>query len=155
MDYAFKYVEEKGIESEANYPYKAVTEKCNYIPSEAIFKINSYVDLPAKDNDKLKAAIAVQPVSIAISAQKIMFYSSGIFDDEDCGTELNHGVLAVGYGSANGVAYWLVKNSWGQTWGENGYIRFERDTGKSTAVCGLNLMASYPTIIASPTDISQ
>jgi len=73
-------------------------------------------------------------------------YSSGIFDEKNCGTSLDHGVLIAGYGVDNTTnqLYWLVKNSWGTSWGMEGYIKFIRETGKGTAICGLNLQASYP-----------
>jgi hypothetical protein len=73
-----------------------------------------------------------------------MFYTGGIFDNKNCGDSLDHGVLIAGYGSANGSDYWLVKNSWGTSWGEAGYIRFIRASGTGEAICGLNLQASYP-----------
>jgi len=78
-----------------------------------------------------------------------MLYTSGIFSDETCGTSLDHGVLAVGYGTDNSTDFWKVKNSWGAAWGEEGYIRFIRATGQGTAICGLNLMPSYPVYSAS------
>jgi len=78
-----------------------------------------------------------------------MLYTGGIFDDANCGTSLDHGVLAVGYGTDNSTDFWKVKNSWGASWGEAGYIRFARATGQGTAICGLNLMPSYPVYSAS------
>jgi len=144
MDDAFKYVEAEGIETEANYPFKGVDQKCKYSASDVVFKISGYTDVTPSDNDALQAAVALQPISIGIDAESIMLYSSGIFDNKNCGTELDHGVLIAGYGEANGTPYWLVKNSWGASWGEEGYIRFIRASGQGTAICGLNLQASYP-----------
>jgi len=144
MDDAFKYVEAKGIMTEAQYPFKGVDGTCKYNAADVVFKITGYTDVPPSNNDALQAAAAQQPVSIGIDAEAIMFYSSGIFDNKNCGTELDHGVLVAGYGTDAGTNYWLVKNSWGETWGEAGYIRFVRATGTGTAICGLNLQASYP-----------
>ncbi|KAH6759486.1 TRICHOME BIREFRINGENCE-LIKE 37 [Perilla frutescens var. frutescens] len=94
-------------------------------------KITGYEDVPANSESALLKAVASQPVSVAIDASgsDFQFYSSGVFTGQ-CGTELDHGVTAVGYGTASdGTKYWLVKNSWGTSWGENGYIRMQRDIG--------------------------
>jgi len=145
MDDAFEYVEAKGIETEKQYPFVGVDQKCKYVASDVVFKITGYTDVPPSNNDDLQAAVAQQPISIGIDAEAIMSYSSGIFDNKNCGTSLDHGVLIVGYGTTSGTDYWLVKNSWGTSWGMSGYIKFIRATGKGTAICGLNLQASYPT----------
>jgi len=149
MDQAFQYVEANGIELESTYPYKGVDGKCQYKAASTIFKIDNYTDVTPKDNDALQAAVAGQPVSIAIDAENIMFYSSGIFDNKNCGDSLDHGVLIVGYGTANSTDFWKVKNSWGASWGEEGYIRFIRVSGQVEAICGLNLEPSYPAYTAS------
>jgi len=145
MDDAFEYVEKQGIQSEASYPFVGVDTKCTYNKADVVFTITGYTNVPASNNDALQAAVAQQPISIAIDAEAIMSYSSGIFDNKNCGTSLDHGVLAVGYGEEDSTDYWLVKNSWGTSWGMSGYIKFVRATGSGTAICGLNLMASYPT----------
>ncbi|KAF8391247.1 hypothetical protein HHK36_023549 [Tetracentron sinense] len=95
----------------------------------------------------LLKAVANQPVSVAIDASgsDFQFYSSGVFTGE-CGTSLDHGVTAVGYGtSADGTKYWLVKNSWGTEWGVDGYIMMQRDVDASEGLCGIAMEASYPT----------
>jgi C1A family cysteine protease len=94
-------------------------------------------------------AIAMQPVAVAIEADQsgFQFYSSGVFTGT-CGTSLDHGVLATGYGTMSGTDYWAVKNSWGASWGSNGYIYLGRNMstkGKATSQCGITLAASYPT----------
>lgn len=86
-----------------------------------------------------------QPVSVAIDAggYDFQFYSGGIFSG-NCGKQLNHGVTIVGYGEASNKTYWLVKNSWGDDWGESGYIRMKRDSSDKRGTCGIAMEASYP-----------
>jgi C1A family cysteine protease len=133
MDYAFQYVIAKGITTESAYPYKAVDGKCKSDGGD--FKISKYTDVKQGNCDDLQNAITQQPVSIGVDAETWQFYSGGIFSD--CGKQLDHGVLAVGYTAD----YWIVKNSWGSSWGEQGYIRL-----KSGNTCGICNTASYPTI---------
>ncbi|KAL1559411.1 cathepsin L [Salvia divinorum] len=135
-------------QDQANYPYKGVDGTCNSKKeSSDAAKITGYVDVPANSESALLKAVANQLVSVAINASgsDFQFYSSGVFTGE-CGTELDHGVTAVGYGTAtDGTKYWLVKNSWGTSWGENGYIRMQRDVGAEEGLCGIAMEASYPT----------
>jgi len=107
----------------------------------------------ANDENALMAAVAKQPVSVAIEADTSVFqlYESGVLTSSGCGTSLDHGVLTVGYGTDDGTAYWKVKNSWGTSWGENGYIRMERGVN----MCGISQMASYPTGVSSAVSVSQ
>ncbi|XP_054785261.1 senescence-specific cysteine protease SAG39-like [Prosopis cineraria] len=148
MDDAFKFIiKNKGITSEANYPYKGVDGTCN-ANEEAnhVATINGYEDVPANSEQALQKAVANQPVSVAIDASgsDFQFYSSGIFTGS-CGTELDHGVTAIGYGVSDDTEYWLVKNSWGTEWGEEGYIRMQRNVNTQEGLCGIAMQASYPT----------
>ncbi|PKA65841.1 Oryzain alpha chain [Apostasia shenzhenica] len=148
MDYAFEFIiKNGGIDSDEDYPYKGNEAQCDASRKNAhVVSIDSYEDVPENDEKALKKALANQPVSIAIEASGRAFqlYQSGIFAGS-CGTELDHGVLAVGYGSTeNGKDYWIVKNSWGAKWGENGYIRMERNAKEAGGKCGLAMQASYP-----------
>lgn len=146
MDSAFKYVEDKGIELESTYPYTAADGTCQYDASKVVFKNTGYNDVPASDPAQLAAAVNKGPVSVAIEADQFgfQFYSGGVFDGS-CGTQLDHGVLVVGYGTDSGKDFWKVKNSWGGSWGEEGYIRMIKTSDKGPGQCGLQLQASYPT----------
>jgi len=99
----------------------------------------------------LEAAVAQQTVSVAIEADSAVFqhYTGGVLTSDACGSQLDHGVLAVGYGVDNGQKYWKVKNSWGESFGEQGYIRIEKGDPHATGECGIRAMASFPTVKAS------
>jgi C1A family cysteine protease len=102
MDRAFEYVVKNGVETEADYPYKGVDgTKCLYKSGSVVSKISGYVDVDASNAAALKEAVAITPVSVAIEADTYVFqsYSSGIIKDVECGTDLDHGVLVVGYGN--------------------------------------------------------
>lgn len=147
MDSAFEYIiANKGITSETNYPYKGVNAACPAATKlKGVSTITGYTDVPVKNESALLTAVNKGPVSIALQASSSAFkqYSSGVLDSTSCGTTLDHGVLIVGYGtdSTSGKNYWIVKNSWGPSWGEKGYIRIVRDKN----MCGLAQAPSYPT----------
>ncbi|KAJ4702622.1 Cysteine Protease [Melia azedarach] len=88
----------------------------------------------------------MHPVSVCIEGggQDFQNYRSGVFNGQ-CGTQCDHAVTLIGYGtSEDGMKYWLIKNSWGETWGENGYMRIQRDAGVSGGLCGIATRSSYP-----------
>ncbi|GLJ20661.1 hypothetical protein SUGI_0376210 [Cryptomeria japonica] len=146
MDAAFQFiVENGGIDSEADYPYKAREDACNMKRKKThVVTIDGYEDVPRHDEKSLQKAVAHQPISVAIesSGRQFQFYKSGVFDGY-CGTNLDHGVTLVGYGSAD-KDYWIVKNSWGPSWGENGFVRMERNIKSSYGKCGIAIQPSYP-----------
>ncbi|KAG8365527.1 hypothetical protein BUALT_Bualt18G0114300 [Buddleja alternifolia] len=149
MDNAFEFIiGNHGLTTESNYPYEGSDGTCNSKKeSSSVAKITGYEDVPTNSESALLKAVANQPVSVAIDASgnDFQFYSSGVFTGE-CGTELDHGVTAVGYDkTSDGTKYWLVKNSWGSSWGENGYIRMQRDVDAAEGLCGIAMQASYPT----------
>ncbi|KAL2654754.1 hypothetical protein GLYMA_04G028300v4 [Glycine max] len=146
MDFAYQFViDNKGIDTEDDYPYQARQRSCSKdkLKRRAV-TIEDYVDVPPSEEEILKA-VASQPVSVGIcgSEREFQLYSKGIFTGP-CSTFLDHAVLIVGYGSENGVDYWIVKNSWGKYWGMNGYIHMIRNSGNSKGICGINTLASYP-----------
>jgi C1A family cysteine protease len=147
MDNAFKYIIAKGgLCSEASYPYTASDGSCH--SCNPVATISGYHDVTPESESAMETAVAQQPVSIAIEADQssFQFYSGGVLTG-NCGANLDHGVLAVGYGTAGAQQYWKVKNSWGASWGEAGYIRLEKgghlNGGKGQ--CGLLSVPSYPT----------
>ncbi|GMH04782.1 hypothetical protein Nepgr_006622 [Nepenthes gracilis] len=147
MDYAYAFIiSNGGLHKEEDYPYLMEEGTCEDTKdSFEVVVIDGYHDVSANDEQSLLKALANQPVTVAIEAagRDFQFYSGGVFDGH-CGTELDHGVAAVGYGSTKGTYYIIVKNSWGPKWGEKGYIRMKRNTGKPEGICGINKMPSYP-----------
>jgi len=150
MDYAFQYIiDNGGMVAEDEYPYTAVDGECTTTQMElgaAAAIIDGFEDVPANDEGALKKAVAHQPVSVAIeaSSQDFQFYAEGVFTGE-CGTELDHGVVVVGYGkSPEGINHWIVRNSWGPDWGEEGYIKMQRGIEAPEGLCGIAMQASYP-----------
>ncbi|KAK6773011.1 hypothetical protein RDI58_028249 [Solanum bulbocastanum] len=148
MDYAFQFiVSQGGLHKEDDYPYLMEEGTCDEKRDESeVVTIDGYHDVPANDEQSLLKALANQPLSVAIeaSSRDFQFYKGGVFDGH-CGTALDHGVAAVGYGSTKGLDYIIVKNSWGAKWGEKGFIRMKRNTGKAEGLCGIYKMASFPT----------
>jgi C1A family cysteine protease len=145
MDNAFQFVVNNGgLCSESDYPYQAKRGTCS-TSCTAVSTISSYKDVSRDNVDAMLTAVALQPVSIAIEADQkaFQFYDGGILD-YNCGTSLDHGVLLTGYGSEDGEDYWIVKNSWGASWGDNGYIRLARGKQQPYGLCGLLMAASYP-----------
>lgn len=143
MDYAFEYVMKYGLASEKNYPYLGYDTKCKKAKAKKVSaKISNYADVTSNDYNALLSAVSFQPVSVAVDATVWAYYDSGVLQDSDCGTDLNHGVLAVGYDMSEN--YWIVKNSWGTSWGEQGYIRLNIADGEGT--CGIQMLASYPVV---------
>jgi len=144
MDRAFLYTMREPLETEADYPYIGKTHGlfgCQYDKTKGVVKAETYSDVRHNSAPQLKAALNKGPVSIAIEADKAAFqqYTSGVITGSACGTSLDHGVLAVGYGTENGVDYFLVKNSWGPDWGDNGYVKIGQKD-----VCGILQSPSYP-----------
>jgi len=155
MDNGFTFAETNGLPLESDYPYISGTGSAGTCvkgkTTAAHTKVTDFTDVTPKSETALKNAVAIQPVAVAIEADKqvFQFYSSGVIKSTDgCGTNLDHGVLLVGFGTeSDGTKYWKVKNSWGSTWGDAGYVKLERtDSTSSEGTCGIAMDASYPTV---------
>lgn len=150
MDYAFEWViQNGGIDTESNYPYTGQDGTCNSTKEETkIVTIDGYEDV-AESDSALLCAVVQQPISVGIDGSAIDFqlYTGGIYDGA-CSSnpnDIDHAVLIVGYASKGEEDYWIVKNSWGTSWGVDGYIYIRRNTDLEYGVCAINAMASYPT----------
>lgn len=152
MDNAFEYATDFGMCSEDEVPYneKFQKERSECGTCNSIVTLNGCSDVSPQNQTSLKFAVSQQPISVAIEADSNVFqsYRGGIIKKEDCGDNVDHGVLLVGYGTENNIDYWLIKNSWGIAWGEDGYVRIERnDNEMGTGTCGITTSPSYPIVI--------
>jgi len=141
MDYI---ISNKGIDTESSYPYTAQDGTCHYKAANSGATLKSYINVNQGDENDLQDKVYLGPTSVAIDAShsSFQFYSSGVYNEPDCSsTQLDHGVLAIGWGTASGSDYWLVKNSWGTDWGLQGYIWMTRNGNNQ---CGIATMATLP-----------
>jgi len=149
MDSAFKYIiANNGIDTEASYPYEESTSyNCRYTTANRGATISSYQDVTSGSESALQNAVVYRgPVSVAIDASNTSFqlYKSGVYYEPKCSsTQLDHGVLTVGYGTGTSGDYWIVKNSWGTSWGQAGYIDMARNKNNN---CGIATQASFPVV---------
>jgi C1A family cysteine protease len=150
MDNAFQYAIDNGMCVESDYPYTASTGSCQSTCDPEV-TVKDCADVPANNQLALKEAVSFGPVSIAIEADTRIFqsYSSGVITSSSCGTDLDHGVLIVGYGTEpeTQIDYWLVKNSWSSSWGDEGYVKIERsDSTNDIGICGIAAQPSFPIV---------
>ena len=136
----------QGIDSEESYPYVGTDQQCAYNTSGVAASCRGYKEIPQGNERALTAAVAnVGPVSVGIDAMQstFLYYKSGVYYDPNCNKEdVNHAVLAVGYGATpRGKKYWIVKNSWGEEWGKKGYVLMARNRNNA---CGIANLASFP-----------
>jgi len=148
MTQAMQYIiSNGGIDTESSYPYTAQDGTCTYAASNSGSTLTAFTNVPSGDEGQLQSSVYLGPTSVAIDASQssFQFYSSGVYSDPNCSsTQLDHGVLAVGWGhdSSSNMDYWIVKNSWGTDWGNQGYIWMARNDNN---MCGIATMATLPT----------
>ncbi|CAG9319525.1 unnamed protein product [Blepharisma stoltei] len=146
MDYGFEFVIQNGLTTEKHYKYTGRDGICNQTKvANVSATISGYVDVTPNNSTALLAALTHGPVSVGVQADQAawQFYGGGVID-KSCGTNLDHGVLVVGFNRTTVPAYYIVKNSWGPSWGEDGYIRIAIKEGKG--LCGIQMMPSYPIV---------
>ena len=144
---AFRYWEKKGFLKESDYEYTAKNGNCQYEKKKdlVVGKLSKFIQNGNTEDDLLESLV-IAPTAVAVNATPLMKYSSGIYSDTTACpanfNDLNHAVLAVGYGADSaGNKFWIVKNSWGTSWGENGYFRLGRGV-IAGGVCGVALDTS-------------
>jgi len=148
MDQAFQYViSAGGIDTESCYPYSAMDGNCHFNKAAPCCgsTVTKYTDVTSGSESALQQAVYTVPTAVGIDASQssFQFYSGGVYYEPDCSsTQLDHGVLAVGWGTDSGSDYWIVKNSWGEDWGQQGYIWMARNKNNN---CGIATAASYVT----------
>jgi len=143
MRTAFEFlISSGGVMSQDDYPYTAEDGRCEFDESKVVATLKDYNMMDTDDEDEIASYLEeTGPLSVGINADALMDYDSGIIDadsDECDPSSLDHGVTLVGYGSDDGSDYWIVKNSWGSNWGEEGYFRIARGQG----TCGINTEVS-------------
>jgi C1A family cysteine protease len=145
MDNAFEYLIEAGVIKETDYPYVGYDENCEAAGKPIFYHFSGYKDVASSDCSALLDALQKQPISVAVDAENWSYYGGGIMTADECGTSLDHGVLLVGAGTQSGTPYWRIKNSWSASWGEQGFIRLQRDVTNGAGTCGICSSPSYPT----------
>jgi len=141
---AFQYAQVNPLMTEAAYPYLAkdpTTDKgCQYDESKGVAGVVAIGGMVTVTVTQLKTLLVDKPVSVSVEASGSVFhlYTGGVITSEECGTQLDHAVLAVGYGvTEDGVEYFIVKNSWSEAWGENGYVRIGAKSESEFGICGI------------------
>ncbi|XP_051007077.1 cathepsin 7-like [Acomys russatus] len=148
---AFQYVKNNGgLEAEATYPYEATVRNCRYRREYSVVKVIRFLVVPRNEEALMNALVTIGPIAVGIDAEHESFkkYTGGIYNEPKCRSNSpSHSVLLVGFGyegqESEGKKYWLIKNSHGEQWGENGYMKIPRDQNN---YCGIASYAMYPVL---------
>ena len=147
QSYAYNYYKKHFAAEEKNYSYTAKDGQCAYDTAKHTeVKTTGYINVSKNSPTQMKAALEKGVLAVSIEADQRVFqsYKSGIFDSTECGSRLDHATNVVGWGSTGGTEYWIMRNSWGKTWGEKGYMRVKQVSGKG--ICGIQKEPLYPTV---------
>lgn len=139
---ALDYIKKDSLCTETSYPYTAKEGTCQKKCDASGTKITGYVNVPPANESALGEALALGPVTVAVYCDTFRFYESGVFDDTCSDEVLDHAMLLIGSGTDQGKPYWIIKNSWGAAWGEEGYIRIIAGVNE----CGISDAATYVTV---------
>ncbi|KAH6808890.1 hypothetical protein C2S51_026673 [Perilla frutescens var. frutescens] len=146
-DVAFSFIQHnQGITTNERYSYMEKKGACSHEKYSPVVTIDGYERVPSNDEDALQRAVAHQPVAVAVDSNSNNFqlYAGGVLV-EGCGTNPDHQVTIVGYGTtSDGTKFWIIKNSWGTNWGEGGYMRLKRGIDSKEGLCGITKVANYP-----------
>ncbi len=142
---AFNYLMTTGIALEKNYPYKAVDDQCKEKSVPIQIKISNFTDIAYGDTKAMEEAIQTRTLSVGVAASHFVFrfYNGGVVTTGCPGDVISHAVTVVGAGTENEIPYWLVRNSWGPNWGDNGYMKIARTSDGTNGVCGISCCAQY------------
>mgnify|MGYP000925334652 CR=1 FL=1 len=141
-----QYVQQNGQTLEQNYTYTARDGTCRASQMTSSVGVTRVNQVRARSQSSLLAAIANGPTSVTVEADRSVFqrYTGGVLNSSACGTQLDHAITAVGYGVQNGVTYYIVRNSWGASWGDRGYINIAASGEGSTGICGIQQTSVWP-----------
>jgi len=147
--YAMKWVRANGICQEKDYGYTARNGSCKKSSCTAVLKVEKTYNVKPHSAEHLLSAIAQGPVSVTVEADRTAFqsYQSGVLNSAACGTNLDHAITGIGYGTESGQQYYIIRNSWGSNWGVGGYIKIATESGRSKGICGIQQESVWSKVV--------